>query len=478
MSEKHHLRCGVTLLLSLALVACQAGSATTAPDVGAKGIGDPYYDTLGNGGYDVLSYDLSLDVDPVGNTIQGSVQIEATASSRLTKFYLDLDGPIVESILVNGQTAEFAQEPHELAVTPAGPIEQNAAMSISVAYHASPAPVKNIASPGLFTPVGWFHSQTGAINVWSEPNGAASWFPVNDHPLDKATYRFEITVPKPWIVAANGHLAESEEQGPKTRYVWEMNRPMASYLATLDIDMYTVVEQEGPGGVSLRSYLPPNPPKEAQAAISKLPEMMSFLSSIFGQYPFDEYGMLVTEPDIAPCRWPVGGAEETQTLSLFCPKLTNLDEATVIHELAHQWFGNDVSLSSWKDVWLKEGMATYAEWMWANRDQGLDGLTEFVKDQMASYSPATKPGEPPADDLVQWENYMGGALTLHALRLKVGDKVFFEILRTYLDRFQYGNAGTQDFIAVAEEVSGQELSDFFDSWLLETSLPSLPAPSS
>ena len=204
---------------------------------------------------------------------------------------------------------------------------------------------------------------------------------------------------------------------------------------------------------------------------------MEYYNSLFGPYPFGEYGMVIVEPDIPPCNRAAGGATETQTLSLFCPKASTLDESSLAHELAHQWFGNDVSLENWQDIWLKEGMSTYAEWLWINRGQDLDGLTAFVKEQMASYHPLTKPAKPPVDDLYQLEDYVGGALTLHALRLKVGDEIFFKILRTYLDRYRFGNAGTDEFVANAEEISGQELSAFFDSWLLETKLPEMPEPS-
>jgi aminopeptidase N len=136
-----------------------------------------------------------------------------------------------------------------------------------------------------------------------------------------------------------------------------------------------------------------------------------------------------------------------------------------------------VSLENWQDIWLKEGMATYTEWLWQTRGQDVNALTELANEQRNTYQHDSKIGQPPVDELYDWEVYIGGAQVFHALRLQVGDETFFKILRTYLERYRYGNAGTDEFIAVAEEISGQELSAFFDSWLMQTTLPEMPTPS-
>jgi aminopeptidase N len=466
-------RASVAALAVLLLVAGCGGPAGTP---GAAGIGDTYYDQLGNGGYDVEHYTLALSVDPAANALDGAATLQATATQALSAFNLDLEGLTVDAVSVNDQTAAFSRQGRELTITPRRSLPVGEAFSVVVTYHGNPAPVENIASKELFGTAGWYHSPDGTINVMSEPNGAAGWFPANDHPRDKATYRFEITVPAPWVVAASGTLRSTEAAGDQTTYVWEMDKPLASYLASINIDNYVVETAPGPGGVTIRNYYPADMDEALKRDVAQTPDMLEYFTGLFGPYPFDEYGIVVTDAAVDLCHRPVGGALEAQTLTVFCPKPNVLESNTLAHELAHDWFGDSVSLKNWQDLWLKEGLATYAEWMWQTHNQDSGRLDEFMKNQRESFIADSKIGEPPPDDLYRWESYGGGALAIHALRLQVGDEVFFKILRAYLDRYRYGNAGTEDFVAVAEEVSGQELSSFFDSWLEQTQVPKFPQP--
>jgi aminopeptidase N len=321
--------------------------------------------------------------------------------------------------------------------------------------------------------VGWFHKEDGAINVVSEPDGAASWFPSNNHPRDKATYRFEITVPATFVVAASGLLLETVEQDEKVRYRWTMDKPMASYLAAINIDDYVVETTPGPDGVIIRNYFPPNFPESKRREYDKLPEMIAFLSERFGPYPFAAYGVLIADPESGVCQGIV--ALEIQTLSTHCLDSGLAEEIVIVHELAHQWFGDSVSVQNWQDIWLKEGAATYTEWLWQTRGEELDVLSKVADIHRRRLSLTAPIGQPAADDLYSDGAYTGGALVFHALRLHIGDEVFFELLRTYQERFRYGNASTQDFIALAEEVSGQDLDEFFQTWLYSEKLPRLPA---
>ena len=168
-------------------------------------------------------------------------------------------------------------------------------------------------------------------------------------------------------------------------------------------------------------------------------------------------------------------AMETQTLSQHAQSREALSETVVAHELTHQWFGNSVSLENWQDIWLKEGAATYAEWLWMEQKEGVEALDVKVNGvyQLEAWS-ANPPGNPSPTNLFSNTIYDRGALTFHALRLRVGDEVFFQILRTYTERFRFGNASSADFIAVAEEVSGQDLAEFFDAWLYAKKIPAIP----
>jgi aminopeptidase N len=237
---------------------------------------------------------------------------------------------------------------------------------------------------------------------------------------------------------------------------------MASYLAAVNIAEYVIETEQGPDGVLIRNYLPLDFPEALKGGIDQTTDMLVFFSDRFGPYPFEAYGTIIVDiPDFF--------ALETQTLSQHVQTDFALSESVIAHELAHQWFGNSVSLENWQDIWLKEGIATYSDWLWMEYTEGAEALDEKIhRVYLAESWPATHPpGNPSPDNLFTSKVYDRGALTFHSLRLRVGDEVFFQILRTYTERFRYGNASTADFITVAEEVSGQELGEFFDAWHMQ-----------
>jgi aminopeptidase N len=340
---------------------------------------------------------------------------------------------------------------------------------IEINYHGKPEPVDTLTPSFSVNKVGWFHDKDGAITVFNEPDGAASWFPVNDHPSDKAMYKFDIRVPHSWVAVAPGTLSKTISEDGHTRFIWEMQKPMASYLASISIDQFSTETYPGPKGILIRNYFPPDATDRFRREAAILPAMIEYFTSLFGPYPFDEYGILVVRKPLCE---PIYRAEEVQTISMFCPQV--FSESIIAHELAHQWFGDSVSLERWQDIWMKEGMATYAEWLWETREAGLDELNAIVEPNLYRYYKMTT-GKPGVHDLYSFEVYEGGALVFHALRLEVGDETFFKILQTYLDQYRYSNAGTDEFIAVAEQVSGQDLMSQFEKWLFEARAPDMPA---
>lgn len=440
---------------------------TPAPVQGAAGIGDSYYPFLGNGGYDVQNYAIKLDIDPATNAIQGSTTITAKATEYLSSFDLDIHSLTVQSVNVNDQAARYSRSENKMTITPASPLVNNKTFTVEVAYQGSP---ELVTPPELGFPIGWAHSKTGAINVWGEPEAASSWFPDNNHPRDKATYRFEITVPRSWLVAATGSLKDTQEHGDKTTFIWEMKYPMASYLASIDIDQYEIFTQSGPHGIRIRDYYPTEYSSANRIQFNILPAAMAFYEKLFGPYPFDEYGVVVSAPD-GFCTI-ASTALEGQTMSIHCPNNDMASPEVIAHELAHQWFGDSVSLKNWQDIWLKEGFATYAQWLWTTKNDP-SGMKKATRDARTKFhdDPEHSVAAPPSNNLYGEESYTGGALVLQALREEVGDETFFKILQMYAEKFRYGVAGTDDFIAVAEEASGKDLKSFFDQWLFSKEMP-------
>jgi aminopeptidase N len=461
MRRKDTARLGRALILvllgSLALFGC-------ASRQGADGLGDPSYPLLGNGGYDVQHYTIDLVVDMEVNTIAGTTTIEAQATQALSAFNLDFLGLEISRVEVNGTPADYRRDGGELTITPAEPLADRATFIVAVTYSGTPEP---IIDPGIrYISAGWRRFDSG-VYVVTTPSSAMTWFPVNNHPTDKATYTFRITVPNPYVVAANGLLDEEVEHGDTTTYVWEASDPMASAEAAVNIAEFEVRTEVGPDGIPLRYYILPGTRDEYIERLSRTGDMIAYFSDLIGPYPLEAYGIVIADSSLRV-------ALENQTMATFGPGL--ISEPILAHELFHQWFSNSVSLTSWQDNWLREGFGTYAEWLWIEHTQGTVKVNQVVEDayfDMISVE-SRPPGAPPVEHTFADYIYVRGAWTLHALRLEVGDEVFFEILRAYHDRFKYGNASTADFIAVAEEVSDRELDDLFDAWLFAEEVPLMP----
>ncbi|MBL8147750.1 MAG: M1 family metallopeptidase [Anaerolineae bacterium] len=476
----------LSLILAVLLIGTSSVLAQDTPSPGAPGAGDSLYPGLGNGGLDAVDYALNLTIDPDTRTIDGTAVIQALATHDLSAFNLDFIGFDIERVLVNGLPAAFSRDGRELTITPLTPIPSGSPFTVEIHYQGSPQPVDD---PSLGARIGFNFTSTGAY-VASEPDGAATWYPVNDHPSDKATYTFTLTVPEGLVAVANGVLLDvSTAADGRLTYVWRMNQPMASYLAMTSVGDYTIVEAEPAEGVPLRNVFPSRFAAAGERAFADQDEMLNFFAGAFGPYPFDAYGALVIPQGL-------GYALETQSMSLF--GLTELAgglaggdfEEVVAHELAHSWFGNAISPADWSDIWLNEGFATYASWLWFEHQAGADVLEQIVRGSYDQFSGQAfvdngftaqearrivsrfgAPGDPPADDLFGMPVYVRGALLLHALRLALGDETFFSVLQGYYDRFRFQSVTTADFIAVAEEVSGRNLSAFFDAWLYDPLVP-------
>ena len=430
---------------------------------------DPYFPTLGNRGYDVEHYDLGLRYDPAQGILRGDTRITAHATAPLRSFHLDFIGMHVASATVDGAAAGVRRHHGELVVRPAAPIAARQAFHVRIRYSGIPEP-RTI--PGLAAPNGWIRSGDSALTL-NEPDGARTWFPANDHPTDKASFTISVAVPSQLTAVANGTLVSRDADGAYTTWTWNQPAPMATYLTQLAIGNLTVEDAPPADGVAIRNAYSPAVRSAAAPAAAKTGEMLTFLSSWFGRFPFSTYGVLAPDSGLA------GLAFEAQTFSLFAPDVfTDPRRASTVlaHEMAHQWFGDWVSPASWKETWLNEGFATYAEWLWSDAALGVP-LDRHVRSAyaMAAADPQQPAASPGRDGMFSRAVYERGALTLHALRLTVGDEAFVQILRTYLERFGGRTASTADFEAVADAVSGRDLHGLFATWLGPGSPPPLPA---
>ncbi len=417
-------------------LACTAGSI---------GLGDAYFPTLGNGGYDVQHYDLDLDLDgDAGAISDGRATITALATlPRLCAFNLDFEGLTVDAITVDGQPAIYSRRGQELTIVPAAPLTAGTEFAVVVDYAGTPSglAVGSDGQPLPTTPTpsdavaeaaveeednagqqfgsGWW-TTPDSIFVAGEPAGAETWYPVNGHPADKASYTFRLTVADPYRAAANGVLVETIDENGATTDVWEARAPMASYLATIHAGEIEIEEGVGPGGLPIRNVFAASIPEAERDIFDRFPEMIAVLEGYFGPYPFEVAGNSVVGV-------PLDFALETQTLSTFGatglppgvplpPELRAQVEQVVVHELAHQWYGDAVSPLSWSDTWLNEGFATYSQSLWleategpAARDAQLEGIYRGLETANRYQDPATLATLSAADLLTDVETTFGSA---------------------------------------------------------------------
>lgn len=445
-----------------------AGPGPGAFGPGSDGIGDPYFPTAGNGGYDVGHYDLDLRYDPATDRLTGMAVITATATANLSRFNLDLRALTVESVTVDGTGAATTRTGDELVVTPLTPIGAGTTFATTVRYAGVP---QAYAEPGLGGEVGFLHTDDGAVAV-GEPHVAASWFPVNDHPRDKATYTITIDAPDGLTAVSNGVLTQKSTADGWTSWTWSERAPMASYLATVVVGSYRV--QEGrhdglPVFMAVDSSLDP----QVDAQLARTPQVVDFLESRFGPYPFAAIGGIVI--DDRRIRFALENqSRPVYSGSFFLPNRGSM--WVIVHELAHQWYGDSVSISEWKDIWLNEGFATYAEWLWTEAQEGIAVQRTFDSHygQVNAEMWNVPPGSPGTGQLFGPSVYIRGGMTVHALRVTVGDDAFFRILKAWAAEKANSNATTADLVALAERISGKQLDQLFDDWLYRRGRP--PAP--
>lgn len=466
------------LCLLPAIPAAPAGAAAAGP--GAPGIGDPYYPTYGNGGYDVSHYDLRLNYQPATDTLKGTAVVSATATQGLTSFDLDF-ALTVSKVTVDGRPAHFATSgEQELVITPARVLARGHRFTVAVTYSGVPSTVKRYG----FT--SWQRTPDGGVAA-NEPESAWWWFPSNDHPLDKATYDVHVQVPSGDQAISNGLLVGRYTAGGWTTYHWRESEPEATYLATLAVGHFDITRSRTRTGIPvINAYstalcagaaggAPAGSCAAARASVESTAGIVDFLSRYFGPYPFESAGGYV--PDV-----PSHFSLEEQTRVFYSPAAfaRGVNTSVVAHELAHQWYGDDVSLARWSDIWLNEGFASYAQYLWSEHEG--EGTPQELAQQTYDAHPAddpfwtVEPGDPGPDKQFDDAVYDRGAVAIQALRDTIGDHAFLTLLKAWPALHRYGNGTIADFQRLAERLSGKDLTSFFRIWLYTPAKPaSFPA---
>ncbi|MET0492209.1 MAG: M1 family metallopeptidase [Actinoplanes sp.] len=672
-----------TAVLALVLAAGAPAGAQAPPfRPGAPGLGDPYFPLAGNGGYDVRHYGLAITYTPATDVLAGVATITARATQDLSAFNLDFDGLALRSLKVDGRAARWSRAEGELTVTPARGLRKGHTFTVVARYDGVPEIIEdpNLGASGVFP------TDDGVVVV-GQPEVASTWFPVNDHPLDKASFTVALTVPKGLEAVSNGVLRGHTTRRDWTTWTWDAKEPMASYLATATVGEYRidayrsngvkywdaidpqlfepaavprtgsrmaytqdgapsykrltrsvdvpaggatlsfdvtrdtepgwdfffveahtagaddwttlpdtfghssaetgalcsygqvlhpfllhyltpsadqeqcepsgstggwsgasgpsagyerwsvdlspyagkrvevslssvndesitlpgafvddVVVSTGPGSTSFEDdgdtfdgWVPGGPPAGSPAnpntwisataadlpptqgdlvagSFARQPEIIGFLADTFGPYPFSAAGGIVDATDA------FGFALENQTRPVYARGFFSSPEngdGVIVHELAHQWYGDSLAVRQWKDIWLNEGFASYAEWLWGERE-GL-GTAQETFDSYYNGIPAGDEfwelpiGDPGPQHLFDGPIYVRGAMTLHALRLEVGDTAFFRILRGWATTHRGGNVSTAEFVRFAERISGRDLGALFQAWLFTPARPEVAA---
>jgi aminopeptidase N len=433
-----------------------AADARTAP--GAPGIGDPYFAKAGNGGYDVQHYDIGVRYTLSSGRLDGTTTVTSRATQGLSRFNLDLALPAA-GVTVDGTPVRFAQKGHELVVTPSRPIPQGGTFTTTVTY----AGVPDDFYRGGVNP--WISSPT-EVMATNEPHIAAWWFPSNDHPRDKATFDIAVTVPAGEQAISNGDFGGTTSAGGWDTWRWHVPNRMATYLAFFAAGRFQTesgVADGLPYFNAVSMGLEETNRVKAMKLMRRSPGIVRWLETQLGPYPFSSTGGVTTSLF-------AGFALENQGRPTY-PFLGNgrYGRDTVVHELAHQWVGDYVSVDRWRDIWLNEGFATWFEWRYAEAHGGQPAQQALLGRYRgyAADDPVWDPdlADPGKSHLFGFAVYERGAMAVQALRHRIGDADFARLLRTWVQRHGDGTARVGGLERLAEQVSGERLGRFFDAWL-------------
>jgi aminopeptidase N len=425
---------------------------------------DSVYPDVGDPSVDALHYDLDLAWTPGTKTLEGITTIVLRSTRDGDHLQLDLGASLeVDSVTLDGKDVEFEHTGKNLVVS--SRVQADARYVLAVHYAGTPKPTAAPTTRGDFSTSGWAITPEGASWTMQEPYGAFTWYPVNDQPADKALYDFTITVPSPWVGIANGVMTDRTESDGLTRTTWHTAEPMSSYLVTVATGDYTMTTNMTDRSGFEISYWVPTDQSELAQGLYGAAGALEWLEDKLGPFPFDSLGFLLVENR---------SGMETQTMITLGITDYTTSTPVLLHEMAHQWYGDEVTPNDWRDVWMNEGMAMYLQGLWTAEQEGI--TADELMDEWADFeSDMRRESGPPANyDPAQFGEgniYYGPALMWHELRKRLGNQEFFRIVREWPEARSDKNSNREDYLAWIEEQTGKELTAFFDAWLLGETTP-------
>ncbi|MBZ5736530.1 M1 family metallopeptidase [Nocardioides mangrovi] len=432
---------------------------------------DPYLPGHGDRRFRVAHYDLDLTYAVAGNRLDATAVLSVEVLEPTKQLTLDLAHLRVAKVTVSGgMLARYRRPAHRLVLDLKREARPGTELTVTVRYTGAPKPV----AERHLGDAGWEELTDGVI-VAAQPHGSPTWFPCNDRPDDKATYRIKVRADVGYHVACSGELVSRQRHGSSETWDYEQTAPMATYLATLQIGRYVDWPVPQPeSGVPVAVVGPEDLDEQAVAdALGRHHEMVAAFEKLFGPYPFPSYTVVVTDDEL---EIPL----ESQMLSTFGRNYVDPDwqrTRLVAHELAHQWFGNAVTLTHWRDIWLHEGFACYSEWLWSE-ESGQGTAAEHARhhwDKLDGLDQDLLLSDPGPELMFDDRVYKRGALALHALRVAVGDDAFFEVLRTWVADHSGGSVTTEQFLEHAGDRTGHDARMLLRPWLYDEALPHFPS---
>ncbi len=440
------------------------GVESAAYDVAENAtVEDSVYPNLGDPGVDSLHYDLDLTWDPDAQLLEGVATIVFRATTTAPEFRLDLGDPLeVNGATVDGLDVQVEHNGDALVVK--SPVTADERYLLTVDYSGTPTPIKAPTVRKDLADLGWTITDDGEVWTMQEPYGAFTWYPVNDQPADKALYDFTIAAPADWVGVANGELTSREVNGDHTVTEWHLDAPASSYLITIAIGDYVQTDDQSESGIPI-TYWTPRGDDDALRKLRYTPTAVAFLEELLGPYPFSTIGSVVVDSH---------SAMETQTMVTYGNAVYPLSKNVIVHELAHHWYGDIVSPTDWADVWMNEGMTMYVQIMWEAEDYGItldQSIARWEDVEERTRKSAGPPGAYEPTKFGEANIYLGPAFMWHELREQIGERKFLRILREWPTVSAGSGATREEYFDWLEEETGEELTAFFDAWILGETTP-------